>query len=910
MPRLPPETAPASRSVPQPMLSKLTPPQPGRFAVERLAISERVFLSLDARLILIRAPAGFGKTTAMAQLRRRYEQDGVRTAWLNLDDADNDVPRLLNYLGLAIESISALLPDDNGNGPARSDADQTPGRRLFERLGSLRSPFALFLDEFETLRNPVALAMIGQLIDNLPPGAQLLIGSRQVPDIGLARLRARGALLEVEPGQLRFTAAEASDFLMQRRGLALKPGQVERLHRSTEGWVAALWLASVALERRSNTEEFINSFAGSNAAIADYLSEDVFAGQSLRVQEFLLKTSILDQLDAALCDAVCGGDDSSSLLEQIERANLFLVPLDEEHRSYRYHNLFRDFLKALLKRRHPEWQAGLHRRAAEWFIAEDRPVPAINHALCAEDSSFALPLLERNANSLLGQGRMRLLARWLDRLAPRDRESSLLLRLVHAWAVNFTRGSAEALALIEGIDAAATGDADTLAQLRAMRPLFLGMRDRIDESYALGVEVLPQIPVKHGFARGMLAQGLANASMMLGRHAEARAFADEARRAQFGQDARLQMVFAETVDASIDLMQGRLQQALVRLRQATEVSGDDLLGSSNRNVYPGVLLAEAIYETGDVSRAERGLGMFLPLARQLGLADQLIISHTLYARIVGDRGDSERALQILAELETAGYQHGLPRVVASARIERVRALIARGDFTGAQDQLNQSGEAVLWQQVAARFYIANDLITLEIGRLRWLVRSGAARQALPELKAALEEAEAGHRQRRALKLRMLLAEALHRDTQKKAAMRMLSRALEAASAEGFVSSFMEEGPVLHEMLRELLQSRQHEDSFREDEPLNRHLQRVLQSGRSMVVADNDGRSAMLAEALTRKELQVLELLAKGYSNNSMAEKLFVSETTVRTHLRNINVKLQAGNRMQAIAIARRLRLIA
>lgn len=885
------------------LVSKLLPPQPGRFAVLRHAIAERVFQSLEAKVILIRAPAGFGKTTAMAQLRHRYEQDGIRTAWLHLDEADNDMPRLVNYLSRAIDSALAQ------SSPA-VESTRNPGLTLLERIGSQRTPFALFLDEFEVLRNALALSFISQLIERLPQGAHLLIGSRTVPEIGLGKLRARGYLLEVEPNQLRFSPAEATDFLTHRRGLSLLPEQVSRLHRSTEGWVAALWLASVALTGRKDAEEFIASFAGSNSTIADYLSEDVFSGQSEVVQTFLLKTSLFEQLDAGRCDAICEREDSEELLQQIERANLFLVPLDEARQNYRYHSLFRDFLRAQLKRRHPQWIGPLHRKAADWFLAEGRPVPAIHHALMTGDSAFSLPLLEQHADFLLGQGRMRMLARWLDNLTPAERESSFRLRLIHAWAVNFTRGPAEALSMIEGIDEAGSSDPNLLAQHRAMRPLFLGMRDRIEESYHSALAQLPTISVEFGFARGMIAQTLANSSMILGRHAEARRYADEARSAQTGQEARLHMSLAETVDACIDLMQGKLRQALVRLRQAAEVSADDLQQNSNRNAFSGVLLAAALFESGHVEPAAQSLEVFLPLVLHLGLADQLIIAYALYAQILNDRGESERALQVIAELETAGYRHALPRVVASARLVRARTLITHGDMSGARDQLSQSGDAAFKRDISTRSYIANDLLTPDIGYFRLAIRSGSAAQVVSDLKAAVETAESEGRHRRALKLRILLAEALQRDGRSKPAMRLLVRALETAAAEGFTSTFLEEGPVVNEMLHELLQARQQESSFKLDEAVNQHLSRMLQSTRAAPSPSQSTPPATLAEPLTRKELMVLELLPMGYSNDLMAEKLFVSESTVRTHLRNINVKLQAGNRMQAIAIARRLRLIA
>ena len=322
-----------------------------------------------------------------------------------------------------------------------------------------------------------------------------------------------------------------------------------------------------------------------------------------------------------------------------------------------------------------------------------------------------------------------------------------------------------------------------------------------------------------------------------------------------------------------------------------------------------MLLAEALYESGDAGRAERLLGVFVPMLQQLGLPDHLITAHVLQARIVGDRGDREQALRLLDELEGVGHRLDLQRVVASARLERARGLIMRGDHAAAREQLDRSGEAGLWQLVASRSYIANDLLNLALGELRWLVHSGAAAQAIPMIKDRLEETERSNFHRRALKLRILLAEALGRDGQRKPSMRILEKALDFAAGEGFVSTFLEEGPAIQGMLREFLSAR--EGGSVAGSGVEQFLQRIAQG--QQAPADRAAAVEMQStavEALTSKELQVLELLAQGYSNDAMAGKLFVSESTVRTHLRNINVKLQAGNRTQALVIARRLKLIA
>lgn len=903
----PPDKAKPARPL---LMGKITVPVASRYRIQRSQISERVFNSIGIRLVLIRAPAGFGKTSAMLQLRERYQQEGTACCWLNLDDADNDPPRFLTYFGLALQGVLDPAPGDEVL-TSRGDLSSSElAVTLMDRIGATRSPFVIFMDEFERLRNPALLDLIARGIERLPPGAQLVIGSRRIPDVGMGRLRARGQLLEIDPAQLRFSAAEAGEFLTGRRGLSIAPEQVQRLHRSTEGWAAALWLASVALERRPDPEPFIAGFTGSNADIAEYLAEDVLGSQPDEVHQFLLQSSILDRLTPALCDAVCVRTDSEVLLDQVERANLFLTPTDESRSAWCYHSLFLGFLRETLRRTHPEWIPDLHRRAAEWYLREDRPISAIHHAFDSGDQSYALDLLSDHAETFLAGGRMRLLTRWLDAVPRMVLAGHPRLRTIHAWAVNFTRGPREALQLIEEFEPSQIDDPATAAQLLALRPMLLGMTDRVDEGHRLGVERQPLIRREFAGAYSMLAQCLANTHMILGHFAEARHQADEARQAQAGREAAFHAALAESVEGTIDLMQGRLRQATIRLRAAAGVNDADPVQGSSRNAFPGVLLAEALYESGASITAERMLEVFVPMVRDLGLPDNLINAHVLLARILHDRGETDAALQVLAALESTGQRLALPRVVASTRLERARALIASGDFAAARDQIEQSGDASLWQSIDARFFIANDLSTQAIARVRWMIRSGAAGAVIADLRQLLEAAEREHRNRRALKLRILLAEALHRDNQRNSAMRTLARALEFAANEGFVQTFLEEGPGVQALLGEYVHVHQQEADLRGKEPLSQLFTKILQGRSSAGASMSAATQEVQTEPFTAKQMQVLELLGQGYSNNAIAEKLFVSESTVRTHLRTINIKLGAGSRTQALVIARRLKLIA
>jgi LuxR family transcriptional regulator, maltose regulon positive regulatory protein len=887
------------------LTSKLTPPALSRYSVDRTRICNQVFLAFGSKVVLIRAPAGFGKTTVMAQLWDRCRKEGTAVAWLNLDEADNDLPRFLSYLMVALKQ--QLRPDttladvDTG---ISFDPDHVT-TLLANQLGQRNAPFVLFVDEIDVIRDSAVLAFLKQMIMRLPNNARLVLGSRTFPDIGLGKLRAHGELFEVTPEQLRFSADEAGVFLTERRGLSLRPEQVQKLLRCTEGWATALWLASLALERRTNTDDLMSGFAGSATAVAEYLAEDVMARQPQEVRDFLLKTSVLPQFDAPLCDAVCGRSDAAELLQRLERDSLFVSVIDEQQRLYRYHSLFRDFLRSQLAKHSPDIVPTLHRAAAEWFLRAGRPIPAIDHALETQDLEFIMPLLEKHAEVLLNQGRLRLLTRWLEKF-PEPVKASPHLRLLHIWAVNLTRGPQEALALVEQIDPVDLREDAALAQYHAMQPTLLAMRDRIDESFELGLARIELIKPEHGFPYAILSQTLAVDSMMLGQYAEARRYVDQSRTASSGRASALQIGLAGAINGAIDLMQGRLKQALVELRLAAGLSGDDMFQIGNRNVLSGVLLAEAYYEAGELKRAEELLGLFLPLAQILGLPDQLIVAHCLLFRIFEQQNDPDRMLEALTQLELLGHRLGLPRIIASARVEKSAGLLMRGDAAAAREQLQRAEEAVNWAEVSSRSYIANDKLTLAIGRLRWMVRGGEAAAALPLIKKDLAVALAGQRNRRALKLRILLAEALEADGQHKLAMRTLFKATESSAQEGFVSIFVEEGERVQEMLRGVLHNRQSETGYVDGDPLNAYLSKMAAAH-----APSPSAAPIQAsdETLTRKEMQILELLGHGFSNDAMAEKLFVSESTVRTHLRSINTKLQATNRMHALAIARQMHLV-
>ena len=886
------------------VVAKTTPPAAPVSQVPRRQLQERVCRADAEKVVLIQAPAGFGKTTLMLQVMEGLRTSGIPTAWLTTDPADNDVGRFLTFVDAALDR---MLGDSSAlaGQPEREAATGVVALDLIERIACTRAPFVLFIDDVESIQNAASLAVLRQIIENLPPGGRIVIGSRTMPDVGAPGLLARGHLLIVDPVQLRFSMAETGDFLIDRRNLKLPNGDVARLQGVTEGWPAALWLASLALERREQPFD-LSHFSGSHTLIADYLAEEVLAQQRDDVREFMIRTSVLHQLSAPLCDAVRGRNDSREILQLLQRSNLLVQRVSEDGEWFRYHSLFAGFLRTQVERIYPHDIAALHRAAAHWYESQRRPVPAVEHALASADYDYALPMLERVAEQLLEGGRIRLLVRLLDSVPVQELANWPHLRLVHTWALSFTRGGQEALQMLERIEAQDSLPESLQAHALALRPMLLTMVDRFDDAYTAAQSAVDRVNSDHAFPFSILRTSLANLHMVMGKYSNAREVLDRSHARQGASSGPFMTIFAQCVEGAIDLLHGRLRQATARFKHSAAVGSQRALTDTNGNAMAGILLAEVLYEGDELGEAERLLNVYVPLMQELGMTDHLICGHRSLARMAYHSGDHDRALLALTEMECVGHRLSLPRLVANAQLERARLALWRNDVKTAREALQRARSATDWNPVMTRALFGNDMDTLSEGHLRWMICSGAAEEAVTALKQELDRAENARRYRRALKLRILLALALERAGNLKAALRMARDALRFGAREHFVRVFLDEGEPMQQLLQKLSSAQQSE--LDETATLADYLKRL--AGERSAPVEAVVPATGMTETLTKKELEILTLLAEGLSNLAIAGRLFVSETTVRTHLRNINAKFGVHNRTQAIAVARKLHLIA
>ncbi|TFZ03154.1 helix-turn-helix transcriptional regulator [Ramlibacter henchirensis] len=882
--------------------SKFNLPGTNAAFVRRQSVTERIERAASAKLVLVRAPAGFGKTTALRQIHEQLEAEGTATAWITLDAADNDVPRFLSCLA---EAVARLHIADE----ARSGAD-AEAIALLEREGPA---FALFLDEFEVLQAPAVVGLVREVIERLPRNGRLVLGSRSLPDLGLGRLRVRGQLLEIGVDVLRFSVDETAEFLRLRGLPDLPRDALEQLHARTEGWIAALLLASMALDRHAAAADFIHRLSGSSGAIAEYLAEDVLGRQPPDAREFLLRTSILRQLSAPLCQVLVPRTDCARMLERLNASSLFLLPVEAEgsEPNFRYHSLFANFLRTQLQREHPEELLRLHLAAAAWYESVGRPVPAIDHAIEGGDHPHALSLLEQHAQRFLEQGRIRLLARWFAAIPAATLREHPLMQAIYVWAVLFTQGATEGMALLAGSGIEASEDPVIRAHVNALRPLLLAMQDRYDEANEVGRAGLARLPTAVPFADTALTNCMAHITSVLGEKREAQRLLDAARRTQ--SSSVFNRMYTESTEGLLDFERGRFRQATARFRIAVDATTREAdYSHTGGNAWAGVLYAAAMYEADELDVVDRLLNVYLPLARDVGLPDHMISSYAMRSRLLFWHGDVDGASRVLTELETLGHLRKLPRVVATAKLERARMLIRQGNAYGAREELDRADDPAVWERVARQRLPAHDVLDIGIARLRWQVHFGDTAAAVRRIDDDLPAVDAEARVRRSRKLRVLKAMALWRLKSADEAAEVMRGILQEGSREGFVRLVVDEGPAvagpIQAVLAPLKAAPQQSDPI-----LIEYAQRLLDAlGPEALAAEPAPATAEVpwqVEPLTQKELQVLKLLAEGYSNSAMSEKLFVSDSTVRTHLRNINMKLGAQNRTQAVSLARRYGLI-
>ena len=899
--------------------TKLYVPRLRRSLVARPRLSGRLSGGSEARLTLISAPAGFGKTTLLTAWLGTAAAENRSVAWLSLDESDRRPATFWTYVITALQT--AVPGVGAGVLPLLQSAQppiETVLAAVLNELSAVPNDVDLVLDDYHLVDGPDLRAGMAFLLEHLPPHVHLVISSRADPLLPLARLRARGELVEVRAADLRFTPDEVAAYLNDVIGLDLAAQDIAALEGRTEGWIAALQLAALSMQGREDIAGFIAGFAGDDRYIVDYLVEEVLQRQTEQIRTFLLRTCLLDRLSGALCDAVTGEPGGRATLESLDRANLFLVPLDDSRHWYRYHHLFAEMLQAHLLDERADEVPELHRRASRWYEQSGQPSPAVRHALAAGDVERAADLVELAGPALRRSRQEATIRGWLD-VIPEEvvrRRPVLAVGLVGALMAGGEFGGIE-----ERLR-------DAERWLEPAVPDREGPQARSERMIVVDEKELSRLPgviemSRAGLAliRGDLPDTLRHAQLAIDRataedhvtRAGASALSglafwtggdlEAAHQAYSAGVQGLQLAghISDVLGCSIALAdilstQGRLGDALRTFDQALQLSSSEpgtvLRGTAD--MYVG--MSQIACERGDLKTATHHLLHSQELGEHIGLPQNPYRWRVAMARVREFQGDLTGALTLLDEAQRV-YMGDFSPNVRPVPALRARVLAAQGHVAQALDWAREKGLSVDDNLSYVREFEHVTLATVLLARYSTDGEGTSLHQVTHLLERLLPAADAGGRTGTVIEILVLQALTHHAGGDTPGALAPLERALTLAEPEGYVLVFVGEGPPMVSLLTVVARQRPGWDYVR------RLLAACTDDGRAVPVRAPGERARLgvgLVEPLSERELDVLRLLATDLDGPEIARQLIVSLNTMRTHTKSIYAKLGVNSRRAAV----------
>jgi LuxR family maltose regulon positive regulatory protein len=874
-------------------------------------------LHLGHRLTLASALAGSGKTSLLSDWLRQADRP---VAWLSLDDGDNDATRFLAYLLAALQKIDPAI------GQAAQATLQAPRSPLLQPLligvindtSAISQPFVLVLDDYHFIDAAPVHDALSFLLDHLPQQMHLAIATRIDPPLPLARLRARGQLTELHTADLRFSLDEAAALLNQRMRLDLSAEQIHALKKRTEGWVTGLQLAALSLRGRDDVPAFVKAFTGSHHFVLDYLTEEVLDRQSEEIRAFLLQTSILDRLTAPLCDAMRFGSsegtavmermDSQRILESLEAANLFIIPLDDERRWHRYHRLFADLLRRQLWRESGELAPELHRRASRWYEAKGLYPDAVSHALAAGDEERAAELIGWTGWAMLARGEMRALLGWLDSLSQDLVGSQLQLGVLRTWALALT-------GRWDDVEQSPTqvGDGPVPGEMAALQAYVASVQGDVPRTIALCRQASESLPEEKWFSRSFVALSLGIAYYASGQPAAASKALGEAI-ALSRTTGPSHMMLATMIEL------GHVQRMAGSLHQAAQTFDKALGLAPRRDVRPlpvaglaYVGLAQVQYEWNDLDGALRNAREGVELTELGGFTSALLSGYARLVEVSLAHADLMGASQALEKAERLAQRHHYPHMAGVLAKLHVRFWVAQGNLAAASQWLREHRSSP-----GEEFDLAQEAEQLAVARVLLALNHPA--RALTSLSRLRELAEQAGRMRSLIEALALEARAFQLQGDSDQALSALERALSLAEPEGYVRTFVDEGQPMVMLLSQILVAQRKgreavSQAFAPDYParLLAAFPEPTKDGRRKTLTRSSstvfGRSSVLVEPLSKREIEVLRLIAAGLSNQEIAQELVIAVSTVKSHVNHIYGKLDAKSRTQALAKAQALDLL-
>ena len=901
------------------LTTKMHIPRPRPGFVPRPRLVALLDANVANRLTLISAPAGFGKTTLLGEWLAARDP-GTRVAWLSLDEYDNDPVLFLSYLTAALQTIDPQV------GQAAISALQSPQpvptqvvlTTLINEISAMPERVLLVLDDYHLINAQPIHELILFLLEHLPSQMHLVIATRVDPPLRLARLRARGQMLELRDGDLRFAPGEAGTFLTAVMRLPLTEEQVGALEARTEGWIAGLHMVALSMQGRDDIPAAVAAFTGSHRYILDYLTEEVLDQQTADTRAFLLRTSILDRMTGPLCDAVRFGGtesptgrlDGQAILEQLDEANLFVVALDSERRWYRYHRLFADLLRKELRKKEPGEVQEYHRRASRWFEEVGHVAEAVTHALAARDMARVALLIEDYAPAMLEQGQLATFTGWLDTLPEEVVRSRPWLCVAHAWALVYS-GQLDALQprlrdaenLVERVGEPAERQRIS-GQLAAIRAYQLALRGESEAAIAEAQLSLRWLREDDLMARGSAALTLGSACRDTGDLSmAAEAFSQAAAVSQDAGNNHL-TVLAMISLAWLQIEQGNLRRAAATCQDVIGLAARQTVGGGES---PGMGMAYACQSAvlREWNRLEDALSLAqksVALGERWGQANLLINSYENLALVQQSCADLDGALETIAKGQKIARDLS-PYAAAHVAELEARLQLARGDraaaFAWARDCGLGIGDEIEPQDEGQYLTLA-----------RVLSAQGRPDEAQALLARLLAAAEAGGRVSTVIAVSVLQALIWQIQGNVERALTALQRALVLAEPEGYLRVFVDEGARMAVLLRQAVtRGIRYEYVVRllaaipgpEPHPGVGPVEKRLEG---MVAQAPD-----LVEPLSKRELEVLRLVGAGLSNREIADQLVLAVGTVKKHTNNIYGKLGVRSRAQAILRAQELGLL-
>jgi LuxR family transcriptional regulator, maltose regulon positive regulatory protein len=879
------------------LATKLYVPPPRPRAVLRLRLTGHLNGGLNGKLTLVSAPAGFGKTKLLGEWVAGCERP---VAWLSMDEEDNDPTRFLAYFVAALQTIA---PDIGEGVLGVLQSPQPPPiesilTALLNEIDTVPDDFVLVLDDYHVIDGSAVEEALSFVLEHLPPGMHLVIATREDPQLPLARLRARGQLSEVRADDLRFTPDEAAEFLNEAMGLSLSKEDIAALETRTEGWIAGLQLAALSMRGLADATSFIKSFTGTHHFVLDYLVEEVLGQQSESVQTFLLRTSILERLCGPLCDAVVSDPSASGqeTLEYLERANLFLVPLDDERRWYRYHHLFAELLRQRLHQSAASSMgdevrdvAELHIRASRWYEDNGWEIEAFQHAAAANDVERAARLVEGEGMPLIFRGAVAPVLTWLESLSTTELDARPSLWVMYASSLLFVSQMTGVEEKLQAAEAALQGAApdektrDLIGHIAAIRATLAVIQQDVETIIAQSRRALEYLHPDNLPVRTATTWTLGNAYQLRGDRAAASQAYSEAIAISEAIGHSIITIMATTGLGNVQEAENQLHLAAQTYRRVLQLAGDPPLPVA---CEAHLALARISYEWDDLDAAQKHGQHGVQLARQIENTDRFVACEVFLARLKLAQGDVAGAASILAEAGQSVRQHNFVHRMPDVAGAQVLTLLRQGNLEAAA-QLAQTHQ-------------------LPISQARVNLARGDPSTALAVLEPLRRQADAKGWADERLKVMVLQAVAHHAHGENNKAVHLLGDALALAEPGGFIRTFVDEGIPMARLLSEAAAHGVMPDYAAR---LLVVLEAEAQMSEDKSYLPSAPTAQSLTEPLSQRELEVLQLIALGLSNREISERLFLALITVKGHNRNIFRKLRVRRRTEAVARAREFGLL-